>query len=200
MNPRYSRYYTFVRPILRNTKVRTYSGLVFSLFAIAIFSVFAIKPTVETIISLQKSINDQQRIFNQLKQKSENLSLGKENLKRINASTLTKLDNLIPTKTDPAGLIVALNNLSLANNASVSGLQLQPTQLVGSSSKINKNAPLEEIPFTINLSGSYANLVSVLNSLSSSPRLISIDSVTLNQGDLGLIMSVNAKAYYLDNN
>lgn len=200
MNPSYSRYFTFIRPVLRNRQVKTYSSLTFSLLAIILFSFFAIKPTVGTILSLQKSITEQQQVLQELNDKAQNLSLGKENLNKIDPSTLNKLNNLLPSKTDPTFLADALTSLALQNNASISGLQLQSVDLVGTPQKLNKSASIREIDFTLNVAGNYSNLVSLLSSLKSSPRLISVDSVNLNQVPDGpLVMSINAKAYFLQN-
>lgn len=200
MNPRYSRYFTFIRPVLKNRQVKTYSSLAFSLIAILIFTIFAIKPTIATILSLRKSIDEQQQILNQLNNKAQNLSQGKENLRKINPAIIDKLNNLLPSKTDPAFLADSLVSTALANNASISGLQFQPVELVGKPTKLSKNATLKELSFTFNVSSSYTNLVNILTSLKDNPRLISIDSVTLNQvSDGPLVMSVNGRAYFLQN-
>jgi Tfp pilus assembly protein PilO len=200
MNPRYSRYFTFIRPVIKNRQVKTYSTLAFSLIAIIIFTIFAIKPTIGTILSLQKSIDEQEKILEQLNTKAQNLSQGKENLKKIDSNTLAKLNNLMPSKTDPAFLADSLVATALANNASISGLQFQPVELVGTPSKLNKDAQLKELVFTFNVSSSYSNLVNILTALKTNARLISIDSVNFNQvSDGPLVMSVNGKAYFLQN-
>ena len=199
MNSQYSRYYTFIKPIVRNRNVQTYSTLAFNLVAIAIFLVFAIQPTIATILSLQKSISDQQKILDQLNTKAANLSLGKQNLQKISPSTLTILNTLVPDKTEVTTLTDSLNNAALQNQASVSGLQIQPTLLIGNPTKLNKSPHQQKIKFTLNLTGAYPVLISTLDSLNNTERLISIDSLNFNQSENTLVLSVNGKAYYLQN-
>lgn len=200
MNNQYTRYFTFIKPIARNRTVRTYGTLTFNLFAIAIFVIFAIQPTIATIISLKKGISDQQKVLTQLETKEQSLALGKQNLSKIDSSTKAKLDTLLPDKTSVSTLTNALSNSSLGNQASISGLQLQPTQLVGSPAKLIKTPTIKDIDFTLNLTGNYDNLLSALNSLNTLQRLVSIDSISFNQPQDGvLIMSINAKAFFLQN-
>lgn len=197
MNPKLSRYYTFIKPLTQNRLIRTYSGLIFSLISIIIFSLFALKPTISTILNLQKQIEEKQSILKDLNQKAQDLTTAKDNLNRINSETLKKLDNLLPDKTDPSSLAEAINSLS--TQASISAFQLQPTTLVGDPQNLSKKPLLEPIGFNFNATGSYSNLLSLLGALNRLPRLISIDSVNITPNQAGLLMSVSAKAYYLKN-
>lgn len=200
MKPTLNRYYTFVRPILKHPRFKTYSSLVFNLIALVIFSYFAIRPTIKTILSLQKDIALQKDTLNQLNTKAQNLSLGKASLTTITPSTVARLNNLLPSKTNLPDMIYGINQLSLVTQASISGLQFQPVSLVQIPDKLNPKATIKEVPFTLNLVAPYPNLVSFLNLLIDNDRLVSIDSVNISQSpDRPLIMSVNAKAYYLEN-
>lgn len=196
MNPKYSRYYTFIKPILRNKVVRTYYSLTFSLIAIMIFSIFAIRPTISTILVLRKTISDQRLLTDQLVQKEKNLSLGDDNLNKIDQNTKIKLENLLPRKTDLTALTDSLTALARQNQASISGLQVQPVVLTGETQ--NKTPQLKTIEFTVNLIGSYQNLLQLLQNLKQSSRLISVNGVNLTKAGDNLIMSINAKAYFLE--
>lgn len=199
MNPRFSRYYTYIKPILRNTTVKTYSPIVFSIVTMFIFGLFAVKPTISTIISLQKSIQEQKQVLEKLTTKAENLSLGKSNYQNIDPATKIALNNLLPDKTDLPTLIDDLASLSNGLEASVSGLQFQPVNLVGQPVKLKKDAKLQRVDFTYNLQGTYPQFNEFLNRLANSKRLISVQSVTITRsGETGLLMSLNANAYFLN--
>lgn len=198
MGPKYSRYYTFVKPILRNRHIRTYSPLVFSLITIAIFSIFAIKPTVSTILSLQKSIVEQHQVLDKLRQKANNLSQGKNNYSAINPSTLSKMDNLLPAKASPASLINSLTNLAGQAEASLSGIQFQPINLDTTPYTLTKNPALKELTITFNLQSTYPKMVKFIKSLDSLDRLITIDSISFNESaDNSLVTTINARAFYI---
>ncbi len=198
MNPQYSRYYTYVKPLVTNPYVRTYSTLIFSLIAITFFSLFAIRPTVKTIFGLQKSIEEQKQVLNQLIQKSQDLETGRRNFQSIDSNPKDSVDTLLPNKTNLPRFIDQLSLLALQNQASISGLQFQPLEINDSTPSNTANPSLQEISFTFNAQGKYNQIVGLLDSLSLANRLLSIDLVNLTKNDQGIIsMSINGKAYYL---
>lgn len=200
MKPQYSRYYTYIKPILKNRLVRTYSSLVFSLITVTIFSLFAIKPTLSTIIALQKSIDEQQVIFNKITTKVDNLAAGRKNYEQINQAIKVNLISLMPSSTSLPNLMETLQALASTHDASISGVQIQPIDLEGPPVRISKQALVREIDFTFNTQGSYQQMVGILNSISFLNRLINLQSVNFSkQIDGPLIMTVNARAYFFKN-
>ncbi len=198
MNPQYSRYYTYVKPIVNNAYVKTYSTLVFSLIAITIFSLFAIRPTVKTILGLQKNINEQKETLNKLTEKSQNLETGRKNYQNIDPNLKAKVDALLPSKTNIPDFVDEITLLSLRTQASISGIQFQPVEIDNNAPASTTDPKLQEISFTLNALGQYNQLLNLLNALNYSSRLISINTVSFNKTELGtLVMSVNGKAYYL---
>lgn len=198
MNPKYSRYYSYIKPVIQNKLVKTYGTLIFSLVTITIFSLFAIKPTVSTIVALQKSINQETQTLEKLNQKVQSLSLGKKNFDNLDTSTKSKMFSLLPNSTSLPLLIDQLTSLSLEKQASISGLQVHPVELKAASPNLSKEATLKELDFTLTAQGSYQQLTNFLDSLPKLSRLIMIKSISLNKPiDGSLIMSVNAKAYFI---
>lgn len=200
MNPKTSRYYTYIRPALRSKFARTYSPLIFSLITIAIFSYYAIRPTVTTILSLQKSIDEQTSILNRLQEKVRSLSAGKQNYEGIDQDIRAKLANLIPNSPELPQLINSVNYIARQSEASISGVQFQTVKLENKKNLLNRDAPITPVDFTLIAQGSYANLMRLLTQIKRIDRLISITSINFAQpSDADLIMSVNARAYYLKN-
>lgn len=200
MNPKYSRYYTYIKPFLKNKSVQTYSSLVFSLITITFFSLFAIKPTLSTIVSLQKSIVEQKQTLEAVTLKGENLSLGRKNYEAIDENIKISLIGLLPNSTSLPNLINSLNQLAGTYEASFSGLQFQALDLQGPPQRISKSAKLMEIDFTFNSQGSYQELTALLNGLGSLNRLVNIQTVGFNKQEDGpLTMTVQAKAYFFKN-
>lgn len=199
MNPKYSRYYTYISPILKNERIRSYASFIFSLITIVVFSLFAIRPTIGTIIGLQKSIVEQKQILSTLTTKADNLSLGRINLQNINPDTLNKLENTLPSTTDLASLINHLSTIAKQANASVSGIQIQPVKIITSPQTLSKIPKLTEVDFTFNTIGNYQKFQFMLNYLAQSPRLINIQSISISRSsEESLLMSVNAKAFYVE--
>lgn len=201
MRPQTSRYYTFIKPILKNKYAQTYSGPIFSIITITIFTLFAIKPTVSTIVSLQKSIKEQQQTLLSLQKKAEDLTLAKENYDALSDESKQNLEFLLPNQTSLSELIQNINTIINAHQATSSGMQIEQVDLDGSPDKINRNPSIKEIDFLVNVQGSYSQLTSLLDKLSKSTRLISIKTVSFNKPPEGinLTMSITGKAYYFKN-
>lgn len=200
MNPKTSRYYTYIRPVLRSKFARTYSPLIFSLITIAIFSFYAIRPTVTTILSLQKSIYEQTSISNRLQEKSRHLSEGKQNYENLNKDIKTKLNNLVPDNPALAQLIDSISYVTEGSEASISGLQFQKVTLEAKKNILIKDAPITQIDFALISQGTFPNLMRLLTAIKRTDRLISIHSINFVQPpNSDLIMSISAKAYYLKN-
>lgn len=198
MNPRYSRYFTYIKPIINNRQVKTYSSFVFSLITVTFFAVFAIKPTINTIISLRNSIQDQNEILNQLNQKTENLSLGKKNYESISSDTKVKLERLLPSDHNITTLIIGLSSLAKQYNASISAIQFQPIDLDLTPVTLSKNPKLKELSLTFNLQGTYEKLIPILSNITLFTRLLTIDTINLNKNEDGtLTLSIVTKAYYV---
>lgn len=194
---KYNRYYVYIKPVIGNKYVKSTAPYIFSVLAIGIFIIFAIRPTVLTIINLQKNIQDSEQVLNTLEQKSRDLTEGKRNLDNLDQSIKAKINTRLP---DNATVALLINDLQIAasKNASISALQIQPVTIYtnATDSAIKKN--LGEVLFSFNVQGSYADLLSTLDNLSKSERLINLTGVVLNKSIEGTTgMSVNGKAYYL---
>lgn len=200
MNPKRNRYYTYIRPITKNKFVKTYSSLIFSLITVSIFSYYAIRPTVSTILSLQKSIAEQNRILSTLKQKVNNLVTGKSNYDSIPPSVKTKLADLVPDNPSLPGLIDTLTYAAQTSEATISGLQFQPVILENQSTTLSKTTSLNQVDFSLNVQGSFANLMKLLTAIKRTDRLVTITSINFVKPlDGNIVMSIIGKAYYLKN-
>lgn len=198
MNPQKSRYYTYIRPVLRSKTVRTYSSLIFSIITITIFLIYAIRPTLGTIVSLQKSIDEQKDILDKLNKKVSDLTEGRKNYESIDPELKTKLIDLVPYSPSLPSVINNINKLAAISQASLSGIQFQPTELQQPPKTLVKNVTLKEVDFTFNAQGTYTQLLNLLVNLKKGDRLVSIESVTFNKPvDGDLIMTVNGKAVYI---
>ncbi len=198
MNPKYSRYFTYIRPITKNKYIRTYSSLIFSLIAIIIFTLYALKPTIQTILSLNKSIDEQTQTLKQIKSKINNLTVGRSNFENLDSSTKQKIAELVPNNPSIPSLINQLNISATIAEATLSGIQFETIELDNNAKPLNKNAELKEITFTVTAQGEYAQLVAFLEELKRINRIIDFNHITFNKPQDGaLFLSINAKAYYL---
>ena len=130
-------------------------------------------------------------------QEADNLSKVRQNFENLDPSLKSKIEVAIPDTVALKSVIQTLEQTANLHEASVSALQIQP--LLVETKVENQLGTLSEIAFTFNVEGEYQNLISILQDLKSSGRLISIDNLSiskLTEGP-GLIMSLSGKAYYI---
>lgn len=193
----YSRYFTYVKPITRLPVVKNYGPAIFTLLTASILIFFAIKPTVETIIVLQKKLADQEQTLQKLTDKVNNLSLGKKNYDNLDPSIKQTIVASIPDNVSLRSITQNLEESARRHEASISALQIEPIVI-----DVKKNltpGSLAEVSFIFNTEGNYKNLISLLQELKRSSRLISVDSLSMSKTAEGnsIIMSLKGKAYYL---
>lgn len=192
-NHRYFRYFTYIEPIVKTPFIRTYGSLVLTIFTLTIFIVFAIKPTIETILILQKQLTDQQQILEKLNQKSKNLSVGKKNYLAIDKQTQDRINFAVPASAQVGDLIKSLEGIAKTSEASISAIQFQNFTITPPQKK-----ELSEIPFTYSLETSYNSALNIITNLQSASRVVSIDQLLLNKVEGGkILLTISGKAYYL---
>ena len=173
----YSRYFTYVKPLIKLPIIRTYGTTVFTIFIITIFIFFAIKPTIETILVLQKKLDNSTQLLESLQKKSRDLSAGRQNYDNLNASIKNKIQAAIPDSAELKTVVQTLENGAALHNASISAIAIEPQVL---ENKIqNQVGNLSEVKFVFNIEGTYTNITSLLQELGRSSRLISIDKLLI---------------------
>jgi Tfp pilus assembly protein PilO len=196
-NNKYSRYFVHIKPVLKAPLIRTYGSLIASILAMAVFILFAIKPTIETILVLQKELENQKQTLEKINQKSKNLSLAKENYQKVSSDIKDKIEIAVPKHPDLPGLIRSLEQTVAQPQASISAMQFQPI-ITEQPSQSAQETKLQEVIFTFNVQGSYESLTKVLDNLKSNPRLVTLTNLSFNKTEnQGLIISVTGKAFYL---
>ncbi len=186
----YYRYKEFFLNILSvyNSKpnLKIYLELILSIVTIIIFSIFAIKPTVLTIVELSKEIESKTATIAELNQKISNLQKA-SNLLQTNSEKLQYLDQAIPNSSSPETLIKQFEKIALSSNVQIVGMSSSDIVMKGVPPAKQKSADvsnvfgdISELPFSITVSGEYQNLSSYLKSIEYLRRPIKIDSIIVN--------------------
>lgn len=199
MNPtaQYTRYYTYIKPIIQNKMVRSYAPHIFSLVTVGLLILFAIRPTISTILNLQQEIANSQQVLDTLNQKAKNLSLGQKNYRDLEPQMKSKIIQAVPFNADVTNLVKHLE-AATPPQASTSAIQIQPVTLYDTQTVLTDHPTLAEVDFTYNVLGDYPQIVTTLNNLSRLPRLVTITNMTISRQDEGpATLSVTGKGYYL---
>ncbi|MFH0937234.1 MAG: type 4a pilus biogenesis protein PilO [Candidatus Daviesbacteria bacterium] len=195
---KYFRYYTYIKPVIENKTVRSIAPYIFSLTTIAILAIFAIRPTVSTILNLQKNIENNRQTLQALETKAQNLLEAKKNLDALSPEARAKIDLALPQQPSVPTLIRSLQDSS-TSVASVAALQIQPLTLIDKSIPEQKvPSGLGEVDFSYNVQGMFAELITILQNLQHTPRLVNFSGVVVSkQIDSPTVLSITGKGYYL---
>ncbi len=198
MNPNtkiFYRYFTYIKPVIKLPFVKTYGTVILTLVTLLVFIVFAIKPTVETILILQKRLDNSKIVLEKLNKKSEDLSVARKNYQNLDPNIKLSIQKALPSSARLETIISSLEDIAKIHQATISALQFQPIIL----EKDSSTGKTEEINFTYNAEGTYDNLVNMLQDFRKSQRLLSVKSLTFNkiEGKQTILMSIAGKGYYL---
>jgi len=195
-----SRYYKI--PAVQSTL-----SVVLSLFVVAIFILFAIKPTFVTIVKLQKSIEDSAKTLQTLTTKVAALERASTNLESLKPF-LPMIEASIPSK--EAGYATLTSSVELI--AYQSGVALTTTTLgetllysrIFTPFTPSKGESVIALPFTARVVGSYGAISQFLQSLMKMDRIVHIESLTYaREGNVrsttesATSLTISGEAYYL---
>ncbi|MDO8498706.1 MAG: type 4a pilus biogenesis protein PilO [bacterium] len=193
---KYSRYYTYIKPVITNPTVKSAAPYIFSIITITIFTIFVIRPTIATILELQKNIEESRKTLQALDKKTQDLTQAKQNLENMDPEIWAGIENALPQQTSVPSLIANLQTAA-GGQASASALQIQPLTIFDNKTP-KTHSTLGEVDFSFNIQGSYPELLVTLNNLQNSPRLLSIRAVSITkQPDTPGLLSVTGKAFFL---
>lgn len=192
-NSKYSKYAELL-PDFKEAKTQKFTTLVLTVLALSFFSLFAINPTISTIVKLQKEIEDSKFVHEQLQRKINNLS-------QLQVEYAQAQDDLpfvyssLPQKSEIPLLIAQIQ--SIANNNSLEVSSLQSFQV-----EVSEGADKDKFTsfsFSMNANGDYLNISKFVADLVSMQRVINIENVSLTRRtteSLTLQLSIRGTAYF----
>jgi Tfp pilus assembly protein PilO len=208
--------------MVKTPVIRAYFSLIASLFALSFFGAFAIRPTVNTIVELQKKITDASFTNQKLQEKINALSEAQTQYSLVQAD-LPIVFSALPKDPDFSSLLKQIENIAVASGVSVTGIQFQSVLLFDTKktestlsaltqtiSQEQTNPSLAAVPpsldltpisFSLSLRGGYPNIKAFLTSLSHLSRLIDVNSFNISNSQSGiaeLTINMQTKAFYYE--
>jgi type IV pilus assembly protein PilO len=194
----YRRYFTDITALYQKKKYRTYAGLILTLFTIAFFAFFAIRPTLVTIASLMKEIEDKGMIAQKLEEKIDALSQARSQYSAL-SDELPLIEEALPQKSKPSLFVRQIETLTSQNGLFLQSIQISQVPLLGKEetsktpeTKI-KEKGLSSLKFSFSVSGNYQNLKSFLKDLEDLRRIVTLSSFSFNLEQKGesLVLTVS---------
>lgn len=193
--PRYRRYVVNLGRFYQKKKARIYTGIVFSILTVAFFLFFAIRPTLVTIASLLKEIEDKRVIAEKLEDKINALNSAQIEYRRVEKD-LYLVDEALPVAPNVSLFVRQLEALARKHNVVIDSLQFEAITL---KSEVQTGETGQETSFSLAVTGNYSQLKSFLETLTRLRRMVLVDDFTFESGEEGeeLVLSLNAKAHCL---
>lgn len=189
----------YKRRYFRAEQRRTYTILGLSLLSLIIFGIFAIRPTVTTIIKLRRKIKDQEDVCEKLDQKLKNLSLAQTALKKI-GSDIPTIEKAIPQGESFPDLLETLHLTSEKN-----GLRLEHIRfgqiLAVPQKTTNQSLIVKVIPFNIRTEGGFSQSLDFLKSTQDTRRLFNAKGIRITSQRKGATetFELEAETYFYTN-
>jgi Tfp pilus assembly protein PilO len=171
------KYYRPLEPILKKPKNRMYTATVLSFLTVSLFVWYAIRPTVQTILSLRREIKDNTVINRQMETKIETLVEALSVYQSVE-DKLPFLEQSIPKDPSMVQIMMQIRNLANASGATISGMS------TGSSPVLNPEIPVSNTkppvfstvttPVVINIEGSYQSLRQFLEGITRMRRTVTV--------------------------
>ena len=179
----FRRYYTALEPILEKPRTRIYTAVIFSFLAISLFGWYAIKPTIQTIITLRKEITEKTALNGQMEQKIASLIEAQNRYQDIQPR-LTLLDEAIPNNPEAIELLMQVRNLVHSTEATLSSGSVGGVPLViDTEASDQKNKPMKSgsLEFSVNtaLTGGFPELETSLNELMTLRRIVTVQNISI---------------------
>lgn len=193
--------------------VKMFTELLLTLSVTVLFALFAIRPTIITIVELNKDIESKDVINQKLDSKIQALNQA-DVLYGNNITTIEIIDQAIPEDPYPAVYSRQIEGIAKKHNVKIMGMGTEDVPLVATPETPDE-VPLELVPvvtdsfppeaksfdFRINLSGDYQNVVSFLSDLENLRYPIFEDSISIQisdgQSTGNIIVAISGRLAYL---
>lgn len=190
------REYLKLLPNMQKENTRIITMLIFTFLALSVLGLFAINPTLATIIELHKQLEESKFVHEQLTTKINNLSNLQQQYTTL-SDELVYVYDAIPQNALAPTLVGQLNNLGQSENVQITSIRISPVIL--SDTKAPKAIRTHySFTFTLEAKGNYEDLIRFTESLTLFNRIVTIETVgiTRNQSDNSLKLTVQGREYF----
>lgn len=173
-NYNYEKYYKEFVPYLKKEESQKYFYIILSISASIFFLIFAIHPTISTIVNLKKQISDAKYVEEKLSTKVTNLSSLSKQYQIIKPDIPLVLD-AVPQNPQAPTLVGQIKTLGADNSVTITNIEILPVSLTTKGASKSAN-----FTFSIRGSSEFNNAQKFLNELINMQRALSVTSIQIN--------------------
>jgi Tfp pilus assembly protein PilO len=187
-------------PYLTPEGSQKFFSIILTLCAISFFGFFAIKPTVSTILRLQKEFKDNQFVLEQLETKIKNLTQLRKQYFDLQGD-VPVITNAIAIRPDVHLLFAQIQSIARESNVTIKKLQNFEVEAIRNDKSAIKD--YYSYSFTIGGSGSFKDISKFTQALTNMERIVNIDVFSINdisdQDSKPLEFNIQGTAFFKDN-
>jgi len=174
----YKKYSQTITPFLQSPRTKNYSTVIFFFLVLSVFGWYAIRPTIQTILYLQREIKDKTEIDKKMDAKIYAL-IEVNTAYEQNQTLLPVLSEAIPVTPEALDIVSQINLLASEKGVVLSSLSMSNIPLATQSAESTpKNIkPVTEIPITFSIQGPFLSVLTFLKELILMRRIVTIQSM-----------------------
>lgn len=188
--------YLELMPDFKQEKTQKYISIILTLLASILLGIFALSPTISTITSLQKQLEDDKFIEQKLSEKINNLSLLQQAYSNLEKD-LPIVFNAIPEKSEIPLLAASVQGLAKESNVTLNNFQTLPVEVSDKAISAKKFVSYE---FNFTAKGDYQNMLTFIDKLVNFQRVTTIGNIAISKtieiNVTNLQLSVRGTAYF----
>jgi Tfp pilus assembly protein PilO len=196
LNAQRYREYLKLLPDMKNEHTQAYTMLAFTLAALSFFGIFAINPTLSTIVNLKKQLSDSLFVHQQLTTKINNLSILQQKY-TVMSGDLPYLYAAIPKEPSSPTLLAQVQALAQQDEMKLTTLHTFEVSLSPSDQRVPPGG--FSYVFSLEAEGSYNNMLRFATDLSQLNRIITIELFSIAKDDKtdSLTLTLRGRQYFL---
>jgi len=186
------REYLKLLPDIHKENTQLISVIIFTLAALSFLGIFAINPTLTTIVELKKQLADSEFVEQQLTAKIADLGTLQQKYTSLSGD-IPVVYGAIPQNPTLPLLIAQVQGLAKSKNVHITAIHVSEVQLAGA----HENPDGLSFLFNIDGTGAYDDIMNYAFALSNFSRIVTIESLTVEKDPKTnlLDLSVRGRAY-----
>lgn len=180
-------------PKLKEERTQKFTTIILTVVTLSLFGLFAINPTISTILKLRKELDDNTFVDNKLQEKINNLSsLQKKYI--ILQNDLPLIFAAIPQSPEVPLLVAQIQAIAKNNNIAIENFQSFEVEVPTKSTTRNYSS----FSFALSVGGTYNDLYRFLTQLSNMQRVVAVELLSLTKKSISnsIELSIKGKAFF----
>lgn len=166
-----------ILPSFKNQQTQKFTNIILTLITISLFGMFAINPTLSTIVKLKKELTDSEFAEKSLEEKTKNLTILQQKYADIQEDIPYAL-SAIPYRPEVPLLMAQIQSIAHNTNVHISNLQNLAVELFKENIGEQK---YYSYSFSISGNGTFESISTFFSKIVNMQRIISIDTFSIDK-------------------